>query len=65
MAISEIIAVQRKFDGKWNFIKDGRIISDEWFRNAWNFCDGTARVQREDGTWCLINENGKIVGKCL
>ena len=45
-----------------NFItKDGKIISNEWFRYVDDFNDGFAKVQRTNGEWAKIDKNGNIV----
>ena len=44
----------QRADGLWNFIKpDGTFLSTEWFRYAYDFSEGIAKVQKE--------ENGELV----
>ena len=58
----EFARVER-FDNSMNFItKDGKIISNEWFRYVDYFDEyELAEVQRTNGEQCKIDKQGNIV----
>ena len=61
---SDGLARVQRGDGLWNFIgKDSKILSDEWFKWAFDFHDGFARVQREDDLMNFIKKDGKFLSK--
>lgn len=58
----EFTRVQRTSDSKYNYIgKDGKLLSEQWFKWADDFKDGFARVQREDSKYNYITKDGKII----
>ena len=59
---SEGFAVVKRSDGLWNFIdKKGNILSNEWFKNVFDFNKGLAKVQKTNNCWCEIDTSGKVV----
>ena len=54
--------VQRA-DSLYNYIdKDGKLLSNEWFKLLGDFDDnGFALIQRTDGLWNFITKDGKIL----
>ena len=55
----ELTKVQRVSDNKYNFIDANG--NEQWFYRLDNFKDGFARVQRDDGKWNFINQDGKLL----
>ena len=52
--------VQRQ-DGKWNFATiAGEIICKEWYRDVRELVYSVLQVQKDDGNWYTLNENGEI-----
>lgn len=48
----------------YNFLDvENNILSSQWFTYATEFCNGFARVQREDYMWNFIDRNGNILSK--
>lgn len=55
---AQIINCERQY----NFItKDGKILSEQWYKFADNFRDGFALVEREDGLQNYIDAKGNII----
>ena len=59
---SDGFALVKKGDGLWNFIdRQGKYLSDEWFKDVFNFYEGFAVVQRVvDEKYNFINKKGKF-----
>ena len=55
----EFTKVQRVSDNKYNFIDANG--NEQLFYRLENFKDGFARVQRDDGKWNFINQDGKLL----
>ena len=54
--------IKRISDNKYNFItEDGKLLFEKWFVWAGNFCDGLARVRREDYLTNFIDKQGKLL----
>ena len=48
-------------DEKWNFATiDGKIICKEWYRDVRELVYSVLQVQKDDGNWYTLNENGEI-----
>ena len=61
---SDGFAKVQRGDGKYNYIdKQGKILSEEWFRWAGIFYNGFADVERTNGEQAKIDKNGNIVSK--
>lgn len=59
---SEDFARIRRGDGLWNFIdKNGKILSDEWFKDVYAFFDGLAKVKSERFLYNFIDKQGKLL----
>ena len=59
---SDGFAKVQRGDGKYNFInKDGKFLSNEWFRWVGDFYEGFANVERTSGEQAKIDKNGNIV----
>ena len=59
---SDGLARVKRGDGKYNYIdKQGKILSEEWYKWAGIFYNGFADVERTNGEWAKIDKNGKIV----
>lgn len=60
---SDGFARVKRGDGLWNFIdKNGKILSDEWFKWAANFQEGFAIVQKiTNSLYNFIDTKGKIL----
>ena len=59
---SDGLARVQRGDGKYNYIdKQGKLLSDEWYKWAGIFYNGFADVERINGESCKIDKNGKIV----
>ena len=62
MRYSDGFAVVRRENHECNYIdKQGKILSNEWFKWLDYFHNGFARVQREDDLMNFIGEDGKII----
>ena len=46
----------------WNYIKDGKLMFKQWFRDCSGFEKGLAKVKTSDG-WKIINSNGEFLTK--
>lgn len=59
----DVARIQRKKDGKWNYInKKGKILSPNlWFKWAGAYVNGFAQVQSDDKLWNLIDKQGKVL----
>lgn len=58
----EGFAVVEIEDGKYNHIgKDGKLLSDTYWKNAYDFIEGFAIVQREDCKYNHIREDGTLI----
>ena len=59
---SDGLAIVQRGDKLWNFIdKNGKLLSKEWFNDAYSFHDGFASVQRTNGEQCKIDKTGKRI----
>ena len=60
---SDGFALVQRSDGLWNFIdRQGKYLSDEWFKDVFNFYEGFAVVQRVvDEKYNFINKKGKFL----
>ena len=60
---SDGLAIVQRGDGLWNLIdKQGKIFSEQWFENVFNFHEGFAVVQRVvDEKYNFIGKNGKLL----
>ena len=61
---SDGFARVKRGDKQYSFIdKDGKFLSDEWFKWVDNFYDRLARVQRSENLCNFINKDGKFLSK--
>lgn len=52
----------RRNDGLVNLMKEnGQVLSDEWFLKVYDFKDGVARVQNQQGEYNWIDSTGNFV----
>ena len=59
---SDGLARVRRSDRKYNYIdKQGKLLSEQWFKWAGIFYNGFADVDRTNGEQAKIDKNGKIV----
>ena len=61
---SDGLARIRNWEKKYNFInKKGKLLSEQWFEWAEDFCNGFAVVKNEDYVYNLIDKQGKFLSK--
>ena len=59
---SDGFARVQRANGEYNFInKNGKFLSNEWFKWSDDFHDGFARVQRANGEYNFIDKNGNYL----
>ncbi len=61
---SEGFAVVRRSDRKYNYIdKQGKLLSEQWFENAFDFKEGFAVVKNKDYVYNFIDKQGKFLSE--
>ena len=62
--MTNYIEIKRQDNGLFNFLKpDGTLVSKEWFRYTWAYCEGFIRVQREDDRFNFLKSDGTFLSE--
>lgn len=57
----EELAIVERGEFEYNYIdKNGKLLSNEWFKYVYDFKDGLGEIQRTNGEWAKIDKTGKI-----